>query len=95
MDGKYIQAIVEKERQSRFGLPVKRGALGLVEDLEAELDDARLEGAGDLTAGTGGLAVGSSDGAGEVEVGMVEDVVELRPEFDFEAVDRGGELLVE
>jgi hypothetical protein len=42
MDGKYIQAIVEKERQSRFGLPVKRGALGLVEDLEAELDNAWL-----------------------------------------------------
>src|ERR1700679_2029429 len=86
----------------------------LVDNLQAELDDAWLEGAGDLSATVGnsscdggdrhrgaspeGLrrgALGSADGAGKVEVGVVEDVVELCAEFDLQALEGRVELLVE
>src|ERR1700683_4143667 len=89
---------------------------GLVDDLEAELEDPRLEGAGDLTSSVGNAAydgagggggsgaesvawgegaLGSADGAGEVEVSVVEDVVELGAELHLEALDGRREVLVE
>jgi len=79
----------------------------LVEDLQAELEDARLEGAGDLSTGGGAVELRCCSRGGwcaesateaacrKVEVGVVEDVVGLGAELDFEAIDWGVELLVE
>ena len=68
---------------------------GLVEDLEAELDDARFEGAGDLSAARAEAAPWVPlMPARQVEVGVVEEVVELCPELHVEALDGGDEFLV-
>jgi len=82
-------------------------ACGLVEDLQAELEDARLEGAGDLSTGGGAVelrccsrggwcAESAAEPAGrKVEVGVVEDVVGLGAELNLEAFHWSVEGLVE
>src|ERR1700734_2918013 len=81
--------------------------LRLVEDLEAELEDARLEGAGDLAASGwvveagwcsgGGRGAGRTGGtaAGDVEVCVVEEVVGFGAELDAQTLKRSGEGFVE
>ena len=73
----------------------------LVEDLQAELNNARLEGAGDLATAGGvvelrGCAESSAEAApGQIEIGVVEDVVGLGAELNLQALDGSVELLVE
>ncbi len=86
----------------------------LVDDLQTELKNARLKGAGDLAATVRNAAddptdgdrsasadicccraLRSADGAGKIQIGVVEDVVELRAELNLQALDRSRELLVE
>lgn len=83
------------EKAARMSGLFRRSGWDLVEDLEAELDDAGGEGAGDDAAGRGIGTVGAADGGGQVEIGVVEEVVELAAELYFETLDGGGELLVE
>src|SRR5208282_6885312 len=85
-------------------------------DLQGELEDARLESAGDLSAaarnasgdcregrcGAGAQSRVSGDGAlasadvpGQIEVSVVEDVVGLGTELDFQGFDRSAECLVQ
>ena len=73
----------------------RRGSGALVEDLQAELDDARLECAADDAAGACSAAVRPANGAWQIQVGVVQDVVELGPEFNLQALDGGGELFIE
>ena len=76
----------------------------LVDDLQAELKDARLEGAADSSAvsadgGSGGCAHRSAKLTGRggriVEVGVVKDVVSFRAELDLQVCERGVKPLVE
>src|SRR5260370_38537982 len=69
--------------------------LVLVEDLQAELEDSGLEGAGDGAAGSRWSTEGSSETAGrQEEVGGIEEIVGLRSGLDLQAFDRGDEPLV-
>jgi len=67
-----------------------------VEDLQTELDDARLEGAGNLATATGCCgALRATDITGQIEVSVVEEVVELCAKFDIESLDWRNELLID
>ena len=87
---------------------------GLVNNLQAELDDARLEctcdlsaavgnSAGDVAQGNspsstdslGSCALGSADGAGQIEVGVIQQVISFGAELDLHVLNRSIELLVE
>lgn len=69
---------------------------GLVKDLQTELKNARLEGAGDLaSAGGHGSESSAETATGQIQVGVVEEVVALCAKLDLEALDGSVELLVE
>ena len=82
---------------------------GLVDDLQTELNDARFKGAGDGAAAAAGhrlrakircgaRSAGGSAAtrtAGQVQVGVVGDVVQLLSEFDLDSVVHRAELLVD
>src|SRR5579871_5343288 len=64
--------------------------------LQAELNDARLKGAGDDTTTGGSTAQRSTQTTRrQVQVCVVEDVVELCAELHLHALDWCGELLVQ
>jgi len=84
----------------RGWLPRENGKL-LVNDFQAKLDDARLEGTGNgataggiVNAGCGGER-SAQTACRQVKVGVVENVVEFGAELDLQALDRGIEALVE
>src|ERR1700742_3495420 len=67
----------------------------LVDDLQSELNDARSEGAGDDAAGRWGGTLCARGTAGQIEVGVIEDVVELRTKLHLQPLHGGLEALVD